>query len=189
VLNLGGIANITVLPGIPTQAVRGFDTGPANCLMDAWIARHRGAPRDEGGAWAAQGRVHNELLEVLLREPYFALAPPKSTGRELFNLDWLDRYLVGRSVAEADVQATLMMLTWRSVSDAILAHARDADEVLVCGGGVHNSALMALFQAPQAPWKVISTREVGVDPDFVEATAFAWLAKRRLEGFPAMCRE
>jgi anhydro-N-acetylmuramic acid kinase len=184
VLNLGGIANITILPGDPGQAVRGFDTGPANCLMDAWIARHRGAACDEGGVWAAQGCVDLTLLDAMLREPYFALPAPKSTGRELFNLDWLDQQLVGRRVEAADVQATLLELTVRSVGQAINAQTRHADEVLVCGGGVHNPQLMAALQRTLAPLRVCSTQEFGVNADFVEATAFAWLAKRRLEALP-----
>lgn len=184
VLNLGGIANITALPDHAAQPVRGFDTGPANCLMDAWIARQRGLACDVGGAWAAQGNVDSQLLDTLLREPYFAMPPPKSTGREVFNLDWLDRHLAGHTYAAIDVQATLLELTARSVAQAIRAYAPHADEVLVCGGGVHNPPLMAALNRSLLPLPVRSTQLLGINPDFVEATAFAWLAKCRLEGIP-----
>jgi anhydro-N-acetylmuramic acid kinase len=189
VLNLGGIANITTLPADPAQPVRGFDTGPANCLLDAWAGRHLGQPRDDAGAWAATGTVDQDLLSLMLGDPYFAAPPPKSTGRELFNLDWLQRQLDAhvaiRGVeppAAVDVQATLMALSVRSIADAILAHGADATEVLACGGGVHNDELMRLLGLALAPRAVKSTMALGVDPDYVEATAFAWLAKRRLEG-------
>lgn len=189
VLNLGGIANITTLPADPASPVRGFDTGPANCLLDAWAGRHLGQARDEGGAWAATGTVDQDLLSLMLGEPYFAAAPPKSTGRELFNLDWLQRQLDAHvairgieSPAPVDVQATLMALSVRSIADAILAHGAEATEVLVCGGGVHNDELMRLLALALTPRTVVSTMTLGVDPDYVEATAFAWLAKRRLDG-------
>jgi anhydro-N-acetylmuramic acid kinase len=191
VLNLGGIANITTLPADPAAPVRGFDTGPANCLLDAWATRHLQKPRDEGGQWAAEGQVDQDLLQHLLGDPYFALPPPKSTGRELFNLDWLQQQLAAhcavREVAEpapVDVQATLMALSVRSVADAILAHGADANDVLVCGGGVHNSELMRLLGLALAPRWVTSTGALGVDPDYVEVTAFAWLAMQRLAGLP-----
>jgi anhydro-N-acetylmuramic acid kinase len=184
VLNLGGIANITVLPGDPQQSIRGFDTGPANCLMDAWIARHHGVGHDEGGAWAAEGRVDQALLDALLADAYFASPPPKSTGRELFNLDWLAQRLAGDAHEAVDVQATLLELTARSAAQAIRTHASDADDVLVCGGGVHNPLLMAALRRGLAPLPVRSTQELGIDADFVEATAFAWLAKRRLDALP-----
>ena len=184
VLNLGGIANITLLSGDAANPVRGFDTGPANCLMDAWALRHRGTARDEGGAWAATGKVDAALLQHFLSEPYFALPAPKSTGRELFNLDWLDQRLGNHRVTDVDVQATLLELSVRTIADAIAAHSDHVDEVLVCGGGAHNAVLMAALQRALAPATVKSTAEYGVDPDFVEATAFAWLAQRRLQGLP-----
>lgn len=182
VLNLGGIANITVLAS--DGCVLGFDTGPANGLMDAWCLRHRGEPFDRDGAFAASGRVNEVLLAAMLRDPYFALPPPKSTGREYFHLDWLSGHAALSHVAAVDVQASLLELTARSVADAIEKHAPDAHEVLVCGGGLHNGALMSrLSQLLSAP-SVISTAAYGVDPDFLEATAFAWLARQRLLGLP-----
>lgn len=181
VLNLGGIANVTLIGA--DGSVRGFDTGPANCLMDAWAARHLGQMRDAGGAWAAGGTAEPALLAGLLDDPYFALAAPKSTGREYFNLDWLEARLPAGGDAR-DVQATLLALTVRSIAAALDPAASGLREVLVCGGGVHNPTLMAALGAALAPATVHSTAAAGVDPDFVEAATFAWLARERLDGRP-----
>ena len=181
ILNLGGIANLTLL--VPGQPVLGFDTGPANCLLDAWSLRHRGTPRDEGGAWARSGRIDAVLLQRLLDDPYFAAAPPKSTGREYFNLDWLDARLPASAEA-ADVQAALLQLSARSIADALRAHAPGVHEVYACGGGVHNGALMGALRAELPDAKVDTTAALGLDPDFVEAVGFAWLARARLEHAP-----
>ncbi len=183
VLNLGGIANITVLPREHQLPVTGFDTGPGNALLDGWSARHRGTPYDAGGHWAGGGTALAPLLERLLDEPYFTLPPPKSTGRELFNLAWLNERLDGTEVPQ-DVQATLLELTAVSVAQAIAGHAAETKEVLVCGGGVRNSALMERLAAHLAPCTVLSTAELGVDPQAVEAMAFAWLARETLAGRP-----
>ena len=182
VLNLGGIANITVLSA--DGRVSGFDTGPANGLMDAWHLRHRGEAFDRDGAFAAGGHVHAMLLARLLSDPYFALPPPKSTGREHFHLGWLDAQLSDFPLSPADVQATLLELTARSVTDAIERHAGDASDVLLCGGGVHNLALVRRLQERLRPRALSSTANHGVDPDYLEATAFAWLARQRLLGLP-----
>ena len=182
VLNLGGIANLTVLQG--EDGVLGFDIGPANGLLDAWCALHTGASFDRDGAFAARGQVDHALLERLLGEDYFHAPPPKSTGREQFHLDWLRSRLGSNARKPEDVQATLVELTARSVADAVHAHARDARELLVCGGGVHNPLLMHALQSALAPVPVRSTSERDVDPDYVEATAFAWLARERLAGRP-----
>ena len=182
VLNLGGIANITVLGADGT--VLGFDTGPANGLLDAWCLRQRGEAFDTDGAFAASGRVDQALLDALLAEPYFALAPPKSTGREHFHLDWLTAQPRVAALAPADVQATLLELTARSTAEAIARHAPDAVDVLACGGGVHNGALMRRLAERLSPRALASTAAFGVDPDFLEATAFAWLARQRLLGLP-----
>jgi len=182
VLNLGGIANITVLP--PGGRVFGFDTGPANGLLDAWCLRHRGEPFDRDGAFAASGRVDQALLQALLADPYFALAPPKSTGREHFHLAWLESHERVAALAPADVQATLLALSVRSIAEAIRAHAPDTVEVLACGGGTHNPALMRYLGEQLAPCTLSSTADLGIDPDFLEATAFAWLARQRLLGLP-----
>jgi anhydro-N-acetylmuramic acid kinase len=182
VLNLGGIANITVLGA--QGEVFGFDTGPANGLMDAWHLRHRGAAFDRDGAFAAAGQVDATLLEALLADAYFALPPPKSTGREHFHLAWLDAHARVANVAPADVQATLLELSARSVADAVRRHAPDATDVLACGGGVHNGALMRRLSELLSPCVLQSTAAFGVDPDYLEATAFAWLARQRLRGLP-----
>ncbi|CAK0780652.1 Anhydro-N-acetylmuramic acid kinase [Gammaproteobacteria bacterium] len=185
VLNVGGIANITWLPADSAGAVTGFDTGPGNTLMDAWVRRHSGQVRDEGGKWAAEGAVVEELLEALLVDPYFSRPPPKSTGREYFDLAWLDAVLAThRALSPGDVQATLCELTAATVAGAVHDHCPEAVEVLVCGGGVHNATLMTRLAARLAPRPVRSTITEGIDPDWVEAIAFAWLARRTLRGLP-----
>ncbi len=180
-LNLGGIANVTVFND--EGGVLGFDTGPANCLMDAWAVRHTGQPRDEGGAWAITGTVHSGLLSRLLDDAYFESPAPKSTGREQFNLDWLEPRLID-GVSAVDVQATLLALSVQTIANAIRDNGPSVDEVLGCGGGVHNTALMTALADAMAPIKVGSTADIGIDPDFVEAATFAWLARERLHGRP-----
>ena len=179
ILNLGGIANVTVLA--PGCEVLGFDTGPANCLLDAWAVRHLGTVRDHNGAWAKSGRVDRSLLANWLADPYFAAAPPQSTGREVFNLDWLDARLP-ESLAPADVQASLLHLSARSIAEAIRAHGRGTREVYACGGGVHNAMLMDALRAELPGVPVETTAALGLDPDYVEAVGFAWLARARLLG-------
>ena len=182
VLNLGGIANITVLAA--DASVRGFDTGPANGLLDAWCLRNRGETFDRDGRFAASGRVDASLLEAMLADRYFSLPPPKSTGREHFHLDWLASHARVSTLSPADVQATLLELTARSVAAAIVQYAPSAQDVLACGGGVHNGALMARLTELLAPRVLGSTADYGIDPDFLEATAFAWLARQRLLKLP-----
>ena len=177
ILNLGGIANLTVLA--PGCEVLGFDTGPANCLLDAWAVRHLGTARDHNGAWAQSGRVDRALLANWLADPYFAAAPPKSTGREVFNLDWLDARQPA-VLAPADVQASLLHLSARSIAEAIRAHGRGTREVYACGGGVHNAMLMDALRAELPGVRVETTTALGLDPDYVEAVGFAWLARARL---------
>ena len=179
VLNLGGIANISILDNAP---LRGFDTGPASCLLDAWAQEQLGEPFDRDGDFAARGKVDEALLSRLLAEPYFAAPPPKSTGREMFHLDWLRPHLRTSRATPANVQSTLVELTARSIADAVRAHAPSAREVLVCGGGAHNPVLMRAIAVALAPVAVTSTATRGIDPDFVEATAFAWFARERLLG-------
>jgi anhydro-N-acetylmuramic acid kinase len=181
VLNLGGIANLTLLPA--TGDVRGFDTGPANALLDAWCSRHTGAAYDDGGAFAAQGRVDDALLARLREEPWFALPPPKSTGREQFHLAWLAARLSG-SESPADVQATLLELSAATVADALRATQPTTRRLLACGGGVHNPRLLARIAARLPGVVLESTAAHGLDPDFVEAMAFAWLARETLAGRP-----
>lgn len=181
VLNLGGIANFTLLPA--QGDVRGFDTGPANALMDAWCARHTGQAFDANGAFAAQGDCDVALLQRLLDEAWFALAPPKSTGREVFHLDWVQARLQGGEAA-ADVQATLLELTAASVADALRTQQPETRRVLVCGGGVHNARLLQRIAVRLPEVIVESTAHHGVDPDLIEAMGFAWLARQALLGKP-----
>ncbi|MGH8039089.1 MAG: anhydro-N-acetylmuramic acid kinase [Stenotrophomonas sp.] len=182
VLNLGGIANLTLIPREGTP--RGFDTGPANALMDAWCERHTGTPFDADGAFAASGAYDEALLARWRAEPWFALPPPKSTGREQFHLEWAEAALGDQHRAAADVQATLLELTATTVADALLAHLPGAKRVLVCGGGVRNSQLLRRLGA-RLPGVVIESSAVhGLDPDYLEAMGFAWLAQRTLDGLP-----
>ncbi|WP_261369976.1 anhydro-N-acetylmuramic acid kinase [Lysobacter antibioticus] len=180
-LNLGGIANFTLLPA--RGEVRGFDTGPANCLLDAWALRHLGTPYDADGRFAASGAVDAGLLARLRGEPWFALPPPKSTGREQFHLTWLEAQLRGGE-APQDVQATLLELSAITVADALRAHQPATRRVLACGGGVRNGALLARIAAHLPGVTVESTAAYGLDPDFVEAMGFAWLARQTLAGLP-----
>jgi anhydro-N-acetylmuramic acid kinase len=187
VLNIGGFSNVTLLaPGLP---VRGFDCGPGNVLLDAWIHHSQGLHFDADGAWAAQGQVVPTLLQRLLSDPFFTKSGPKSTGREYFNLSWLQQQLGQQAgLAPADVQATLAELSARSIADSIRA-AQAVDEVLVCGGGAHNRDLMARLASHLAPAAVLSTAAYQVSPDWMEAMAFAWLAHRFCERLPGNCPE
>ena len=177
VANIGGIANISVLRG--DGKATGFDTGPGNVLMDAWIARHQGKAYDEDGAWAATGKVLPALLADLLNEAYFDLPAPKSTGRDLFHADWLQDKLSNYPHATpADVQATLTQLTAASLAHAIARDGAQAETVYVCGGGAQNASLMAALARQLPGMTVASTQALGVAPSQVEALAFAWLAWR-----------
>ncbi len=175
VLNLGGISNLSVLRA--DGAMLGFDCGPANALMDAWCQQHTGQPFDERGQWAASGTVLPGMLQAMLAEPYFALVPPKSTGRDLFNRAWLDQYVTD-TIAPANVQATLAELTAISCAHAVTRHAPDASALAVCGGGAFNTHLMQRLQALLPFVPVQSTDIWGLPPLQVEATAFAWLARK-----------
>jgi len=180
VLNLGGFANLTLLHA--DGRVTGFDCGPANVLLDAWHARHCGSAFDDGGRWAASGRVVPALLATLRAEPYFHRPPPKSTGRDLFNLGWLEAKLSDQ--APQDVQATLAELTARSIAADLQAHAPATRRLLACGGGARNTQVMARLAALLPQVQVGSTAEAGLPVDQVEATAFAWLAHRHMERLP-----
>ncbi|WP_018623262.1 anhydro-N-acetylmuramic acid kinase [Kangiella aquimarina] len=176
IVNLGGIANITYLPA--QGEVLGYDTGPANTVMDQWIGLHQHKSFDENGQWASQGKVIPELLQELLSDDYFAQSYPKSTGREHFNLTWLKQFDVD-SYAPEDVQATLLELTAKTVSQAIQQHTTDAT-VILCGGGAYNSALVDNLQQNLKGFTIQTSQEFGIAPDWIEAMAFAWLAHRCL---------
>ena len=186
VLNLGGIANLSAI-GADGSTI-GFDCGPANALLDSWCAASGGRRFDAGGAWAASGKVDSLLLDALLDEPYFTLPPPKSTGRDLFNAQWLETRLLASGartrLPAQDVQATLAELTARTVADAVRRHAGRAKELVVCGGGAFNADLMARLGARLAPMPVVSSADRGLPPDQVEACAFAWLARAFVEREP-----
>ena len=187
VLNIGGIANITILPADPGEDVRGFDTGPGNTLMDAWVQQRLGRSYDEQGRWAATGSVRQDLLDQALSDPYFTAPPPKSTGKDDFNLAWLAAHTerTGNPCRDEDIQATLLELTAVSIAEAISAYAPGTEELLACGGGMHNPVLMQRLQSLLPGIAVKSTGDYGVNPDSVEAVTFAWLARQRLDNIPA----
>ncbi|MCX2983318.1 anhydro-N-acetylmuramic acid kinase [Halieaceae bacterium IMCC14734] len=179
-VNIGGLSNVSLLD---TQ-LSGFDTGPGNTLLDAWIARHKGQAFDNNGAWAARGQVSTRLLEQLLQHPYLHLPPPKSTGKEDFNLNWLDQQIsvaACHQLAPVDVQATLTEYTALTISECLPATVQ---EVYMCGGGALNSHLMQRLQAHSPTATVTTTGALGIDPQWVEAAAFAWLAFQCLEHLP-----
>ena len=184
VVNIGGIANITFLPARRSYGkIIGFDCGPGNILLDAWCRKHLQRDFDANGAWGATGHVVPELLDKLLADPYFDREPPKSTGREHFNIEWLESMLTNEE--PVDVQATLMMLTARTITDAVKKFARQTQEIYLCGGGALNGALAQMIrQAAGDDMYVRSTSVLGVDPMHVEAMAFAWLAWAFLNRIP-----
>jgi anhydro-N-acetylmuramic acid kinase len=183
ILNLGGIANVTAL--IPGRPVLGFDTGPANTLLDTWVRRHRDEPFDADGAWAGSGIVDQLLLETFLEDPYFARPAPKSTGRELFNADWLDDRLSActQTVSDVNVAATILELTARTIVDALASLDLPDYQLIVCGGGARNGTLMQRL-GELAGHEPATTADFGLDPDHVEAAAMAWLARARIDGEP-----
>jgi len=214
IVNIGGISNLTDLPphattsdrssqnyslpeevaaAIPAPDARahrvitatsGFDCGPGNLLMDAWCAQHTGKSYDDNGAWAASGEVLPTLLKQMLEEPFFALPPPRSTGRDLFNMSWLQCKLIGGERAE-DIQATLLELTCRSIAQSIQRYCGGAKEIYLCGGGAHNQTLRNRLAALLNDCSMETTNALGVDSDYLEAIAFAWLAQQTLYGRPA----
>lgn len=188
ILNIGGIANATYLPkldGTQRNQIIGFDTGPGNMLLDAWIQAHLNLDYDKNGQWASTGAVIPTLLENMLQEEFFASPPPKSTGRDLFNQTWLNQHLAHNTFLPQDVARTLVRLTAQSIVDALANHCKEVDELYVCGGGAHNqllvqdlATLLATKFSGNIPVKL--TDEVGIGIDWVEAIAFAWLAKKCL---------
>jgi len=186
ILNIGGIANISALPSkASNEPVMGFDTGPGNGLIDAWIYAHKGKNYDKNGNWARSGVIQADMLNTLLTDPYFSLPAPKSTGKEFFNLVWL-KGILGSSLDNykpEDIQATLTELTPKTIADSIKNSIDiSCDELFVCGGGIHNQFLIERLRHHLPEMSTASTQELGIDPDWMEAIAFAWLAKQTMEG-------
>lgn len=181
VVNIGGIANVTFLD--QSQVSRGYDTGPGNCLMDAWIRQTCDKTYDADGAWASTGHVLQPLLIEMLTDPYFQQTPPKSLGKEYFSEAWL-RSKLHETYSPADVQATLLKLTAITIAEAISQHSPRPSKVVLCGGGVHNSALHCAIQQHLRKIPVVSSVSLGVDPDFIEAMLFAWLAEKTIHNVP-----
>ncbi len=182
IVNIGGIANVTLLTQHNCEL--GFDTGPGNVLMDSWIQKHKQQHYDRNGSWAASGAVQAELLKQLSQHPYFNLQAPKSTGREVFNLSWLEDQLTGYDYAANDVQATLLELTATTIADAINQLPNIVNEVYICGGGAYNTQLMLRLESLLHPRIVANTNLLGIAAEWVEAAAFAWLAKQAMEQRP-----
>ena len=183
IVNVGGIANLTHLT--PNGAVLGFDIGPGNCLMDGWVQRHHSAAFDDCGRWAASCEPDAQLLACLKLHPFFACSPPKSTGREDFHLGWIDDELARRgALAPGCVQATLLELTAMAIAEAVNALSPAIEELYLCGGGAYNTALLNRLRELLSPLKIDTTSHLGLDPEWVEAVAFAWLARETLSGRP-----
>jgi len=179
ILNIGGIANITRLPANNDEEVLGFDTGPGNGLIDAWYTQHHTSPFDKDGEWARSGKINSNLLDLLLKDSYFSQSIPKSTGKEYFNLAWLEK-TYGDAINQqdlADIQATLTELTAKTISD----HIAENEEVYICGGGLKNNYLVERLQYHLPNNTINSTEVLGIHPDWMEAIAFAWLAKQTME--------
>ncbi len=174
VVNIGGMANITIID----KPLLGYDTGCGNVLMDIWIAKHKNKAYDRDGEWAKQGQVNYKLLKKMLNDSYFHQAYPKSTGREKFNLAWIEKYLEDITITNIDIQATLLELTAKTIADEVILHQREL--VLLCGGGVKNRALVQRLRELLSPYKVETTDSYGVSSDYMEAMAFAWLAYKRI---------
>lgn len=183
IINIGGIANITYLPS--NGDILGFDSGPGNMLLDYWAQLKIDKAYDKNGEWAATGVVHESFLSNMLAEPYFALPPPKSTGRDLFNADWLEQHILYPHCKAEDIARTLVSLTVDSISQAALKHCADMDEVYVCGGGAHNQLIMKLLDEALGNIPVLTTASLNIDADWVEAAAFAWVAKQTLSHQPS----
>ena len=186
ILNIGGIANITLIDKDANKTI-GFDTGPGNGLLDAWVQQNKNEEFDEDSRWALSGKMNKELLKHLMDDQYFSLSAPKSTGREYFNLDWLKTYLnkLNLEISPEDIQATLLQLSVITISNAIIDVGKKLDEVLVCGGGAFNPVFLESIQNQLPNIKVTTTEDYGLKPDCIEAVTFAWLAKQRLENKPA----
>lgn len=188
IVNIGGMANITWLPA--QGQTLGFDTGPGNVLMDIWIAEHLGKSYDQDGVWASSGQISTPLLASLMATPYFTMPAPKSTGRESFNRTWLEKNLctLTSDPTAADVQATLLELTAITIANSVNALSQTSKEIFICGGGAYNTALMRRLKALLAHDTLASTTALGVDPQWIEAMAFAWLAQQTINHRPGNLR-
>ncbi|MDH5591226.1 MAG: anhydro-N-acetylmuramic acid kinase [Gammaproteobacteria bacterium] len=182
IINIGGISNISLLPSDNNRVVTGFDTGPGNVLLDGWILRNQHQTYDNHGQWAASGKCNDDLLALMLNEPYFQQPIPKSTGRELFNMAWLDNKLsaLNKPITAVDVQSTLVELTSHGIAESITKFGDTCKTVFVCGGGAHNDSLISRLKSLVTGKHVTTTEELGLHPDWVEACAFAWLAYQTL---------
>ena len=188
VVNIGGISNVSLLQQGELPLI-GFDTGPGNVLMDTWIGLNQDKSYDHDGNWAASGKVDKQLLDSMMQDPFFRLPAPKSTGRELFNLSWLMGHLDALSgISDSDVQATLLELTARSIAESIDWAAEQISEIILCGGGAHNRALVYRLQELLRPLPVMTSDNAGLSPDWVEGVAFAWMARKTYRGEPIDCR-
>lgn len=181
IINIGGIANITCLPKSGTRKVIGFDTGPGNALLDYWSDLHLNAPYDNKGEWGRKGKMNRNLLQRFLTDPYFNKLPPKSTGKEYFNAGWINNFIETAKIDPRDVQTTLTHLTAASIAESVNNFTQQYDAVYLCGGGTKNNFLVELIAQYCENRKVDTTEALGVDPGIVEASAFAWLAKARIE--------
>ena len=188
IVNIGGIANITVLPKDQSAEIIGFDTGPGNTLMDLWIKLHQNLSYDKNGAWGQTGKINQDLVSLLKQDIYFDAAPPKSTGKEYFSLPWIYQHFDAFSYKAEDIQASLCFLTAITICEAIKKHAPTTDRILICGGGIHNDYLLKLIQQ-HSTCPVESTAQYGAHPDHVEAMAFAWLARQTLNNLPGNLKE
>lgn len=185
IVNIGGMANISYLPKNNNEATSGFDTGPGNVLLDSWCQRHTGKPYDKNGDWARSGTVSEKLLEMMLKDPYFSQSAPKSTGREHFNNDWLEQHISSGSETAENIQASLTDLTAKTIVDAIKESFPKTEQIVVCGGGSYNLYLNERLNYYAGKISVQDSSQFGIDPDWVEATAFAWLAHCTLNGITA----
>ena len=183
IINIGGIANITFLPANLNEKIIGFDTGPGNTLLDSWINQHQHKKYDQDGQWAKSGKLNNSLLAILMADEYLKLPPPKSTGREHFNLAWLQSKLP-ENIAAVDVQNTLTEFTAQSIMQAINLYATKNCDIIICGGGAHNNYLLSRLEHHRGNHTITLSQQFGIDPDWIEAIAFAWLAQQTLQSKP-----
>ena len=186
ILNIGGMANITYLPAsVSKNVITGFDSGPGNALLDDWIQYHRNKEYDVNSLWANSGTVNDSLLESMLNDPYFSVEPPKSTGRDYFNLAWVQQFLAEHTdLRKEDVQATLLALTIKTIVDALNRFANDCSSVVICGGGAYNQQILDTLNKSMSDKIVNTTKRFDLHPNCIEAVSFAWLAKRRMQNLP-----